>query len=43
MANTVTPTNGTHKRQERYIKSIVELMRPDLLIRNTFTTDYEGK
>lgn len=42
MANTVTPTNGTHKRQERYINSIVELMRPDLLIRNTFTTDYEG-
>lgn len=42
MANTVTPTNGTHKRQERYINSIVELMRPDLLIRNTFSTDYEG-
>jgi len=42
MANTVTPTNGTHKRQERYVDTIVELMRPDLLIRNTFTTDYEG-
>lgn len=42
MANTVTPTNGTHLRQERYIKTIVELMRPDLLIRNTFTRDYEG-
>lgn len=43
MANTVTPTNGTHKRQERYIDAIVELMRPYLYIRNTFSTDYEGK
>ena len=42
MANTVTPTNGTHERQERYIPMIVELMRPYLFIRNTFTTDYEG-
>lgn len=42
MANTVTPTNGTHQRQERYIDMIVELMRPYLYIRNTFTTDYDG-
>lgn len=42
MANTVTPLNGTHERQERYIPMIVELMRPYLYIRNTFTTDYEG-
>lgn len=42
MANTVTPTNGTHKRQERYIDAIVELMRPYLYIRNTFSTDYDG-
>lgn len=41
-ANTVTPANGTHERQERYINTIVELMRPDTLIRNTFTRDYEG-
>ena len=42
MANTVTPTNGTHQRQERYIDMIVELMRPYLYIRNTFSTDYDG-
>lgn len=42
MANTVTPTNGTHQRQERYVDMIVELMRPYLYIRNTFTTDYDG-
>lgn len=42
MANTVTQLNGTHERQERYIPMIVELMRPYLYIRNTFTTDYEG-
>lgn len=42
MANTVTPTNGTHKRQERYVDAIVELMRPYLYIRNTFSTDYDG-
>lgn len=42
MANTVTPTNGTHQRQERYVDMIVELMRPYLYIRNTFSTDYEG-
>lgn len=41
-ANTITPANGTHERQERYINTIVELMRPDTLIRNTFTRDYEG-
>jgi hypothetical protein len=43
MANTVTPTNGTHQRQERYEDAIVELMRPFMYIRNTFTRDYEGK
>lgn len=42
MANTVTPTNGTHQRQERYVPMIVELMRPYLFIRNTFSRDYEG-
>jgi len=42
MANTVTPLHGTHERQERYIPMIVELMRPYLYIRNTFSTDYEG-
>ena len=42
MANTVTPTNGTHQRQERYEDAIVELMRPFMYIRNTFTRDYEG-
>lgn len=42
MANTVTPTNGTHQRQERYAKTIVELMRPYLRVRSLFTRDYEG-
>lgn len=42
MANTVTPTNGTHYRQERYAKTIVELMRPYLRVRSLFTRDYEG-
>lgn len=42
MANTVTPTNGTHYRQERYIDHIVELMRPYLSVRNLFSRDYEG-
>ena len=35
-------TNGTHERQEKYAKAIVELMRPALKIRNTFSRDYEG-
>lgn len=42
MANTITPTNGTHLRQERYAKTIVELMRPYLRVRSLFTRDYEG-
>jgi len=42
MANTVTPSNGTHQRQERYAKTIVELMRPYLRVRSLFTRDYEG-
>lgn len=42
MANTVTPTNGTHQRQERYADAVVALMRPDLLIRNLFSREYEG-
>ncbi len=42
MANTVTPLNGTHERQERYAKTIVELMRPYLRVRSLFTRDYEG-
>jgi hypothetical protein len=42
MANTVTPTNGTHYRQERYVPVVVELMRPYLYIRGTFSRDYEG-
>lgn len=42
MANTVTPLNGTHYRQERYIPAIVELMRPYLRVRALFTRDYEG-
>ncbi len=42
MANTVTPTNGTHERQERYANAVVALMRPDLLIRNLFSKEYEG-
>lgn len=42
MANTVTPLNGTHERQERYVPYIVELMRPYLSVRALFTRDYEG-
>lgn len=42
MANTITPANGTHLRQERYAKTIVELMRPYLRVRSLFTRDYEG-
>lgn len=42
MANTITPTDGTHYRQERYAKTIVELMRPYLRVRSLFTRDYEG-
>lgn len=42
MANTVTPLNGTHERQERYVPYIVELMRPYLRVRALFTRDYEG-
>lgn len=41
MANPVQ-TNGTHNRQEKYARAIVELMRPTLKIRNTFSRDYEG-
>lgn len=41
MANAIG-TNGTHERQEKYAKAIVELMRPALKIRNTFSRDYEG-
>ena len=33
---------GTHELQERYAKNIVALMRPEMLIRNTFSRDYEG-
>lgn len=42
MANTVTPIDGTHYRQERYVPYIVELMRPYLRVRALFTRDYEG-
>lgn len=42
MANTVTPANGTHYRQERYVDTIVKLMRPNLVVRSLFTRDYEG-
>lgn len=42
MANTVTPLNGTHYRQERYVPAIVELMRPYLRVRGLFTRNYEG-
>lgn len=41
MANPIG-TNGTHNRQEKYANAIVELMRPALKIRNTFSRDYEG-
>lgn len=41
MANPIQ-TNGTHNRQEKYARAIVELMRPALKIRNTFSRDYEG-
>lgn len=42
MANSIQ-TNGTHNRQEKYARAIVELMRPALKIRNTFSRDYEGE
>ena len=42
MANPIQ-TNGTHNRQEKYARAIVELMRPALKIRNTFSRDYEGE
>lgn len=41
MANPIG-TNGTHKRQERYTKEIVPLMRQEFNIRNDFSRDYEG-
>ena len=41
MANPIQ-TNGTHNRQEKYARAIVELMRQALKIRNTFSRDYEG-
>ena len=42
MANPIQ-TSGTHNRQEKYARAIVELMRPALKIRNTFSRDYEGE
>lgn len=41
MANPIT--GGTHYRQERYSDTIVKLMRPLLVVRNSFSRDYEGQ
>lgn len=41
MANPIT--GGTHYRQERYADTIVKLMRPLLVVRNSFSRDYEGQ
>lgn len=41
MANPIA-VNGTHYRQEVYANAIVELIRPKILVRSFFATDYEG-
>lgn len=41
MANPIT--GGTHYRQERYGDTIVKLMRPLLVVRNSFSRDYQGQ